>query len=378
MVIHSCTSQSYSGLENYALDLATWQYRQGKPVELFCREGTKLDELAQKRGLPVWTIGHDVNPGPFLWAKMRAKWASRLQGGNVTLHMHAGGEPMFHLPWLLKRSDALVKTVLHFHIWINHKKKDPLHRLIYRGVDEVWTSSETARAHLATLLPVTREKIRVVPYGRDVSALLSAPAKQWRGEMRTRFGIKEDDVVGVCVSRLEKIKGVGELFEAFTQVAPRFDKAHLVIVGDASPNNPEAKAFADDLHARHQKLSPDVRARLHLPGYMNEALHMIAAADFYVLPSYEECMSLAMLDAAILGLPILGTSAGGTPAVARPDETGMLVPPGDAPALAAALEKLYANPENCRKLGEGARALGPSFNQENIFNQIWNWYAVDA
>lgn len=378
MVIHSCTSHSFSGLESYVLDLVTWQYRAGKPVELYCREGSKLEEGARRRGVPVWTIGANDKPGPLLWARLRNEWKKRLRVGGLTLHMHAGGEPWFHFPWLATKPQGFQKAILHFHIWINHRKNDPVHRMLYKGIDEVWTSSETSRAHLAALLPTPRERIRVVPYGRDVKTLLAAPKDEWRSKMRSRFNVSDDEMLAVCVSRIEPIKGVGELFDAFAQVAPKFPKAHLVIVGDPSPNNESAEALAKSLRERHAKLAHDVRRRLHMPGYLPEALEVMAAGDFYVLPSYEECMSLAMLDAVILGLPILGTNAGGTPSVARPEETGMLVPPANTAELARALAAMFSDPAGCKRLGEGAKALGPSFNQDQIFHQIWDWYSAES
>ncbi|MBI3557482.1 MAG: glycosyltransferase [Deltaproteobacteria bacterium] len=201
-IIHSCTSDSFSGLEAYVLDLVSWQYRQGKDVELFCREGSRLEEQARERGIPVWTIGATEKPGLRLWARNIGDWRRRLRADEVVLHMHAGGEPRYHLPVLLRGPFRLIKTLLHYHIWINHRKTDPLHRAIFRGIDEVWTSSETARAHLASLLPVARDRIRVVPYGRDVVKLTAAPVAQWRTETRERLGVTDSDVLGVCVSRI--------------------------------------------------------------------------------------------------------------------------------------------------------------------------------
>jgi glycosyltransferase involved in cell wall biosynthesis len=377
-VIHSCTSNSFSGLESYVLDLATWQHRTEHSVVLFCRERSELAARAAERGIPVWTIGATDRPGPWLWARLRKQWKERLAAGSALLHMHAGGEPWFHLPWLTVRPRGLSKTLLHYHIWINHRKTDPVHRALYWGIDEIWTSSESARAHLATLLPVKRERIRVVPYGRDVQALKresGAEAKaRWRHEIRKQFGIEENQLLGVCIARLERIKGIGELFAAFAQIAPRVPNAHLLIVGDASPKNDEAQAFADDLRKQHAALPDGIRERLHLPGYVADSWRILAASDFYIMPSYEECMSLAMLDALVVGLPVLGTNSGGTPSVARPDETGALVPPADARALASALEEFYSDRDKVKRLGEGARALGASFDQEEIFHRIWDWY----
>lgn len=384
-VVHSCTSNSFSGLEQYVLDLATWQYSRGHDVELFCRDGSTLEKKARERGLPVWTIGSRAKPSPRLWAELLSGWKKRLSASETVLHMHAGGEPWYHnvplgvlraTPLLKKWSSRMIKTILHYHIWINHRKTDPVHRAMFLGVDEVWTSSESARAHLASLLPIKRDRIRVVPYGRDVNKLLSAPRGQWREEFRAKLQLADDDILGVCVSRIEPIKGIGELFDAFVKIAPRFPKAHLAVVGGPSPDNEEARKFSEDLNLRYSKLPAEVKARFHFLGFVNPCEPVLAASDFYVLPSYEECMSLAMLDAAILGLPILGTNSGGTPSVARPDETGMLVPPQDSKQLAGALEGFYRDVNVCRRLGEGARALGLKFDQESIFGQIWDWYGA--
>lgn len=383
-VIHSCTSLSFSGLERYVLDLAGWQRANGYDAELFCRKDSELERAASLRGIPVWTIGARDRKGPLLWARMRGGWRRRLEtaaesGVPLVLHMHAGGEPWFHLPWLLARPKVLVKTILQYHLWINHRKRDPVHRLIFSRVDEVWSSSESSRAHLSAILPVDREKMRVVPYGRDVRALLepaenAAPAEGARSEL----GLAPDDLVGVCVSRIEPIKGIGELFDAFAEIAPEHPRAKLLLVGDVSPGNAEAETFARALHERHERLPGDVRGRFRFLGYRPRCEEIMTAADFYVLPSYEECMSLAMLDALILGLPVLGTNSGGTPSVARPGETGWLVPPRDRAALARALDGVFTalerDPRALAPFSSAARALGSTFERETIFRRVWEMY----
>lgn len=376
LVVHSCTSLSFSGLERYVLDLFEWQYRQGKPVELFCREGSDLHKEAQKRGLPTWTIPKNLKWGPRLWASMQKGWRQRTRGGTVTLHMHSGGEPWYHLPWLLARPKGLVRAVLHYHIWINHGKRDPLHWALFQTIDEIWTSSETARAHLAALLPVARERIRVVPYGRDLKQMLAFPLQEWRKVEREKLGLIEADVLAVCVSRIEPIKGIGELFDAFVELAIENPKIHLAVVGDVSPQNVEAENFWEKLQARYAELSPSVRNRLRFLGYLPNCFPVMAAADFYVLPSYEECMSLALLDALILGLPVVGTNSGGTPSVARPNETGVLVAPRDAQSLKKGLIPLFEDAQLRRKLSEGAKELGPKFDREAVFQQIWSHYSA--
>lgn len=367
-VVHSCTSESFSGLEQYVLDLVDWQNRNNLNVTLFCREGTELQKHAQERDIRVWKIPQASSPGPRLWYQMYRRWNDFK---HATLHMHAGGEPKYHLPWL---SNAHVRSILHYHIWIDHKKRDPLHRLLFSQIDEVWTSSESARHNLSNLLPVDYEKIRVVQYGRQAKTLSNGPKSQWRKSGRDRLAIPSDAILGVCIARIEPIKGISELFDAFIEIALDRPKAHLAIVGNASPNNQEAKNFERDLREHHKNLPDNLRTRLHLPGYLNQPEEILCAADFYVLPSYEESMSLAMLDALILGLPIIGTQSGGTPSVVRPGETGILVPPKNSKLLAQALECFYDDEHSRTILSTGAQRLGQTFEREEIFQNIVSWY----
>ena len=73
-----------------------------------------------------------------------------------------------------------------------------------------------------------------------------------------------------------------------------------------------------------------------------------------VLPSLSEGMSNAVMEAMAAGRPIVATGVGGTPELLR--DRGMLVPPGDPPALAAAIEQLLADPARAAALGQRARA----------------------
>lgn len=386
-VIHSCASNSFSGLEQYVLDLVMWQHARGHTVELYCREGSELCRRAEAAKVRTWKIGPHDRPGPRLWWRTLKEWKLKLAtigrppvaGDEIVLHLHAGGEPWYHLPWILYRrrwGGRLKKVILHFHLWINHKKKDPLHWLIYSTLDEIWTSSESAKSHLEALLPVKPRQIRIVPYGRDLVKLKAEHlAADARREIRARFKVKDDDLLAVCVSRIEPIKGIEELFTGFVRVAHEFSRVHLVIIGDASPHDASAAELMRALRERQARLLPDIRERLHLPGYLSEATRVMAAADLYIIPSYEECMSLALLDALILGLPVLGTSSGGTPSVVKDGQTGWLVRPADVDAMAEALRRVFSSPPRTyREFGENARLLGQKFERTAIFEGIWEQY----
>ena len=82
---------------------------------------------------------------------------------------------------------------------------------------------------------------------------------------------------------------------------------------------------------------------------------MLAALDVFALASLEENLPMVILEAMALGLPAVATAVGGIPECVVSGETGLLVPPADPQAMAAAVAGLLADPVRCRRLGEAAR-----------------------
>jgi glycosyltransferase involved in cell wall biosynthesis len=343
-------------------------------VALFCRDGSPLALGAKTEGLEVLILPKAAKKGPNAWWALREYWRGLAKDGPFVLHLHAGGEPWFHLPWLFFRPKGLRKVVLHFHIWIRHVKRDPWHFLVYRQIDEIWTSSSASQENLWRLLPVPQQRVRVVPYGRNYTQVTQAQEAAPRQKARAALGLGEADVLALTISRIEPLKGILELILAFERVANEDPHAHLALVGNVSPGNAEAEELWVRLQARVELFSENVQSRFHYLGYLSDCSRLFSAADFYVLPSHEECMSLAMLDAAIVGLPIVGTRAGGTPSVAIPGRSGVLVEPADKDSLFAGMWQMYSNAKERAKLAAGARELGRTFDQEKIFRSILEAY----
>ncbi|MGE4233765.1 MAG: glycosyltransferase family 4 protein [Bacteriovoracia bacterium] len=373
IVVHSCTSDSFSGLERYVLTLAQWQKQQGLKPLLFVRKRSELARAAQAQRIETYEISATAKKNSWLeiskfWKFLAAK------NTTIVLHMHAGGEPWFHFPWLSLRPRFLKKAILHYHIWIDHKKKDLVHRFLFRFIDEVWTSSESSRSHLSSLLPIKKEKIKVIAYGRQVEKLKSLDAETLGQNFRLENNIPSDSVVGLCISRIEPIKGVKELFEASIEVIQKHPQFHLVVVGDVSPGNEGAKRYADGIFSQYSRLANSIKSNIHFTGYLSDSSAALCASDFYVLPSYQECMSLAVLDALILSKPVIGTRAGGTPSVVVEQQTGLLVSPANVGELVGALTKLIESIELRKNLSAQAGKLSELFDEKKIFEKIWELY----
>ena len=140
-------------------------------------------------------------------------------------------------------------------------------------------------------------------------------------------------IVGV-VARLEPEKGHPTLLEAWPVVLRAVPDAYLLIVGEGSRRD-ALEAQARELRIAH---------RVVFTGRRDDVPAVTAALDVAVLPSYREAQGLTILEAMALSRPVVASNVGGIPEMIEDGVTGLLVPPHDADALAAAIVRLLTGP----------------------------------
>jgi glycosyltransferase involved in cell wall biosynthesis len=227
-----------------------------------------------------------------------------------------------------------------------------LERLAARWTDRIVTLTPRGiEEHLARGIG-RREQYRTVPSGVPTAALRArAPG---RAAARARLGLPDDAFVVAGLGRLVAIKGFDLLVAALPALAAAVPSARVVLVGDG----PERMA----LEAQAESLG--VSDRLLVTGATPDVAVGLAAADALAAPSRNEGMGRALVEAMALGLPVVGADVGGIPAVVTDGETGRLVPPDDAGALAAALAELGRDAALRAKLGAAAAARAEAFSTE--------------
>ncbi|MBW4596514.1 MAG: glycosyltransferase family 4 protein [Brasilonema angustatum HA4187-MV1] len=136
------------------------------------------------------------------------------------------------------------------------------------------------------------------------------------------------------VAGMYKRKGIGELIDAFVEIATEFPDAHLYLVGDG----PDRAIF----EAKAQ--STPVGDRIHFEGFQPEPQRYMLASDIFVLASYCESFGLVLTEAREAGCAIVASDVDGIPETLDNAEAGLLVPPKDSHALAQTLTKLLNNP----------------------------------
>ena len=154
-----------------------------------------------------------------------------------------------------------------------------------------------------------------------------------------------DSLHAVAVGRLSFEKGADTLINAWPLVVREIPTARLTLLGDG-PERPRLEALVRDL---------GLSASVFLPGSAGDPSIFLRPANLFVLPSREEGMSIALLEAMALGIPVVATAIPGNRALIDPGVHGQLAPPDDPPALARAMVDHHRDP-TARAQGQAARA----------------------
>ena len=170
------------------------------------------------------------------------------------------------------------------------------------------------------------------------------------------------------VGRLLDDKGIRTLLNAHRLLRRANRNINLLIAGTPDPANP---ASVSNHEAEQFGREPAVTWL----GHVNDIGALWARAHVAVLPSRREGLPKSLLEAAACGRAMVATDVPGCREIVRPDETGLLVPVDDAPALAAAIEKLAASPALRAKFGAAARRLvEEKFSADAIGRQTVDLY----
>ncbi|MGH8414274.1 MAG: glycosyltransferase family 4 protein [Gammaproteobacteria bacterium] len=149
-------------------------------------------------------------------------------------------------------------------------------------------------------------------------------------------------------ARLLRDKGVDEFVAAATALRTAGVQARFLLVGGTDPGNPSAVTQA-------QVQRWNVEGNVECLGYSMDMRAMYAQCHIVCLPSYREGLPKALIEAAACGRPVVTTDVPGCRDVLVDGETGLLVPPRDSAALAAALRRLIEDQDLCRRRGQAGR-----------------------
>ncbi len=313
------------GMEHFVLRLAGAQRALGHDARILALRGGPLEAHADRLGIPTIVLGG-------------ASTAGRVVRGAAALARLHPDVMHSHNPTSLQYG-VLGKMVSGARLVFTD----------HRGIVRVPATIEWLLTD--AVIAVSRDTARQSPASAvvDVAVIYNGvdpPApKRTRAEVRADLGLGEGPVA-LHVANFLPVKGHDILMRALGKTKELGVALTLVTAGDG-PERPAIEA-----QARSLGLGPD---QVRFLGFRSDVPDLLAAADFFVLPSRMEGLPLAVLEAMSHGLPIVTTRIGGNPEVVTDGEHGLLVPVEDPDALAAALARFAGDPELRRKLGEAGR-----------------------
>jgi glycosyltransferase involved in cell wall biosynthesis len=192
-------------------------------------------------------------------------------------------------------------------------------------------------------------QIVVIPNGVDLTRFAAPPD---RDRLCRELGLPTTAPIVVIVSRLTRLKGLEELLEAAALLRPEHPEARYVIVGETAPSDTAYLDVLTRLAGAH-----GIADRVVFTGLRSDVPAVLAAADVSVMPSLNEALSNVLLESMAAGAPTVATCVGGTPEVLVDGATGLLVPPSDSRALAAAMARLLVDRALALRIGQAGRRL---------------------
>lgn len=225
-----------------------------------------------------------------------------------------------------------------------------IERMLAKGTTRLIALTEAEREeHLARGVG-RADRFSAIPSGIDLERFRRMAGMA--GRRPQGITCPPDALVVGSVGWLTEVKGHRFLIEAFAGLKSDHPRLRLVIVGSGG--------LRDELAVLAARLG--VGDSVQLPGERHDVPDCLAAMDIFVLPSLNEGMGRALIEAMAAGRPVIASRVGGVPAIVEDRRTGLLVPPGDPAALVAAIDELLRRPDWAKELGEAAgKSIGERF-----------------
>ena len=333
-IVHTESSLGWGGQEIRILSESQGLLRRGHDVKLLCAPQSRIRAEAVNWDVPAIALPIDRKRPVGLGALHH--WFTNNVSDIINTHSSTDSWLAALVQVAIGRPTRIVRT-RHISAPV---PRGPLSRWLYmRAAAQVVTTGDALKRALVERNGFRANRIESVPTGIDAGRF--RPGE--RMAMRAKFGLPLDRTLVGIVATLRSWKGHLVLLEAMTRLP---DRIELVIVGDGP--------MREELEKRLVQLG--LRGRVRMQGQQADVLPWLRALDIFALPSYaNEGVPQALVQAMLVELPCVTTAVGGIPEIAEHERTALVVPPKDAAALAAAIERLAGNEGLRRELGEAAR-----------------------
>ena len=355
-IFHIVSNKEWGGGEQYVYDLSQRQMADGIDVTIFCKPVEAIIQKYQKAGMKVipLALGGVLDIG--------SAWQmAKVIDDHSNIHAHNFKDAFTACYARCIARKKAVRVVMCRHL-TRKGKNTLLYRWLYRHLDRLIFDSELSKSEFLSTHPTIDEaKLGIV------HTSIVVPEAVTTVDIRAQYGIPEDCVVGMFHGRLDPEKGLDTLLEAVAQIKEK--NFWLVLVGRGSEEY--------TAHLKQVVQEKGIAEKVVFAGFVHPVLPYVAGADFGILAStVQEGCPLSPQEYMSQGRPVVVTNNGGQREYVVQEQNGLLVPPGDAKALAEAMARLVDDAALRQRLGQQAKAdFDDHLNYEHYYAQIKRVYS---
>ncbi len=259
----------------------------------------------------------------------------------------------FNLPYIISLRGSDVPGYSDRFVFL-YKLITPLIKFIWHNADQVISNSEGLKK-LAEKTK-TKKNINIIYNGIDID--------HFKPKAENNF--QDKFIITPGASRITDRKGLNYLIEAVAELAPKYPQIYLKIMGDGN-----AREKLEQL-AKNLKLEDKIKFLGRIP--REETTKYYQEARLFVLPSFNEGMSNAMLEALAVGLPIISTNTGGASELVVDGQNGFIVKFKDSQDIAEKIEELILNEDLRKKMSIASRVLAEKMSWKNVAEEYFEEY----
>ena len=327
-IVHTESSLGWGGQELRILSEAQGLERRGHLLTLLCPPEARI--YAEASRFKLRTVALPIGRKRWVGVQALRRWLS--QNSCDVLSTHSSTDSWVSAVAVMGKRIPIVRT-RHISAAV---PRNPFSRWLYSRPVRIVTAGEALRRELIERNGIAPGRVESVPTGADTNRYRPGD----RAAARSQTGLPTDRFLVGIVATLRSWKGHRFLLEALP------DGATLVIVGDG----PQREA----LTARVAELG--LKDRVIFAGNQLDVVPWMQALDVFALPSYaNEGVPQALVQAMLVGLPCVTTPVGSISELAINEQTALVVPPQDVPALRVALDRLSKDESLRNALGAAAR-----------------------
>ena len=345
IVAHGLFSFQIGGSERVGADLALELARRGHETHCFAFYDTDGPMRAELESAGIHCLDLDYKTRPRLTRRFSYqlefyRFLRRHSIDALVVH-HATALILCGLPTVFARTPHVVMIEHGIHQLRDRPDYRRSARRYCRFAHHIVGIDPTITRYFGEHMNTPPERLHYIPNGIRTRS----PDAQRRARARQSLGLAADQFALLFVGRLEVEKDVGTLLESVAKLdAGQRARLRLIIAGDGSLR-PALQARAAELH---------IEAAVAFLGARRDVEDLMRAADAFIMTSLTEGQPMALIEAMATGLPCIGTSVGGIPAMLGND-AGVLVPPSQPMTIAAAIGDLMADPARRQAIGNRAR-----------------------